>query len=237
MGEKTAFIFYDHGIRETIDSFPKNQLVRFDLAYKSPNEHGFPTDDEFEIAKALEDRIESFMISNDGAYVGRVTTAGHRYFYCFTDITEELIRPFCDELNVETGYYLDHRVKNDPEKSGYWKDLFPTEDDWQMILDSRTVEALKHSGDTCELERRIEHWAYFKSKADAKTYVAWLESQGFSLESVKRSKPFFGDWRVRFYRLDTPELYAINKVTYKLRHKAIATNGKYDGWETSVEKE
>lgn len=236
MGDNIAFIFFDHGIRETIDSFKQDQQVRFDLTYKAPSDKGLPTDEEFDAVSGVEDRITEFASRQNGIYVGRVTTAGHRYFYCFVGVSPEQIETFVDEVSQSTGYTLDTQLLNDPEKKGYWKDLYPTADDWQMILDSRVVEALQESGDINEIERRIDHWAFFKSKSDARTFVSWLEELGFSLESMKRTKLLMGEWNVRFFRSDSPELYTINGITYKLRRKAAETGGRYDGWETSVEK-
>ena len=236
MGAQLAFVFYDHGIRETIDSFEENQQVRFDLTYKSPNDNGLPTDEEFEAVNGVEDRIEEFVTSSGGIYVGRVTTAGHRYFYSFAGVSAEQLDGFVDGVSASTGYALEVRIVEDPEKKGYWSDLYPTADDWQMIQDAKVVEALKNSGDLDQIKRRIDHWVYFKSKSNAKTFIAWVEEHGFSLESMTRTEPLRGDWKVQFHRLDSPELYTINGITYNLRHKAIELDGEYDGWETSVVK-
>lgn len=236
MGEHIAFIFYDHGIRETIDSFEENQQVRFDLTYRSPSDNGLPTDEEFEAVKDVEDRIEAFAASNGGIYVGRVTTAGHRYFYSFVGVAAEQVDGFVDDVNAATGYALEIRIADDPEKKGYWSDLYPTADDWQMINDSKVVEALKKSGDLAQIKRRIDHWAYFKSKSNAEAFIDWVVEQGFSLESMDQTRSSSGDWMVQFHRLDSPELYTINGITYSLRHKAIELEGEYDGWETSVVK-
>jgi len=105
-----------------------------------------------------------------------------------------------------------------------------------MIQDSKTVEALREAGDVAKIVRRIDHWSFFKAKSDAKKFIAWLEDEKFSLQDLRRTKPLAGDWMVQFYRPDSPELYTINHITFQLRHKASELNGKYDGWETSVEK-
>ena len=236
MGENIAFIFYDHGIRDTIDAFEATQQVRFDLTYKSPSDNGLPTDAEFEVVSGIEDRIEEFATSNGGIYVGRVTTAGHRYFYSFAGVSAEQVDGFVKAVDASTGYTLGFRITEDSEKKGYWSDLYPTADDWQMIQDAKVVEKLERLGDIAEIKRRIDHWVFFKSKSNAKAFVVWLEDQGFLLEAMTRTKPLRGDWRVQFHRQDSPELYTINGITYKLRHKAIELDGEYDGWETSVEK-
>ncbi|MEL7296260.1 MAG: DUF695 domain-containing protein [Pseudomonadota bacterium] len=236
MGENVAFIFYDHGIRETIDSFNHNQQVRFDLTYKSPNDKGLPTDEEFDAVKGIEDNIEEFAAEHGGIYVGRVTTAGHRYFYSFLGAPTEKIQDFVSDVEEATGYGLKTRVVDDPEKKGYWDDLYPTADDWQMIQDSKTVDALRDAGDVGHIARRIDHWSFFKNKSDAKKFIEWMEGEGFALQEMRRTKPLIGKWVVKYYRTDSPELYTINHITFQLRHKSSELGGKYDGWETSVEK-
>ena len=236
MGEDVAFVFYDHGIRETINSFKQDQQVRFDLTYKSPNDKGLPTDDEFDVVKGVEDKIEEFATEHSGIYVGRVTTAGHRYFYSFIGASAEQIDKFVLEIGESTGYSLEPRVLEDPEKKGYWSDLYPTADDWQMIQDSKTVKALREAGDIADIVRRIDHWSFFKAKSDAKKFIVWLEGEKFALQELRRTKSLIGEWMVQFYRSDSPELYAINHITFQLRHKASELKGKYDGWETSVER-
>ena len=105
-----------------------------------------------------------------------------------------------------------------------------------MIQDSKVVEALRKSGDDAEIVRRIDHWSFFGAKSDAKKFIAWLEGEEFSLQDLRRTKPLTGEWMVQFFRNDSPELYTINRITFQLRHKSSELNGKYDGWETSVEK-
>jgi hypothetical protein len=146
-----------------------------------------------------------------------VTTAGHRYYYSFIGASAEQIDKFVEEVGKSSGYSLEARVLEDPEKKGYWTDLYPTEDDWQMIQDSRTVEALSEAGDIANIVRRIDHWSFFKSKSDAKKFIAWLEDEKFSLQDLRRTKPLTGDWMVQFYRPDSPELCTINHITFQLR--------------------
>lgn len=236
MGENVAFIFYDHGIRKTIDSFNQSQQIRFDLTYNSPNDKGLPTDEEFDAVKGIEDKIEEFASEHGGIYVGRVTTAGHRYFYSFIGAPTEKIDKFVSEIERSTGYLLEPRILEDPKKKGYWSDLYPTADDWQMIQDSKTVEVLRDAGDVADIVRRIDHWSFFKAKSDAKKFIAWMEGEDFVLQDLKRTKPLIGKWVVQYYRSDSPELYTINHITFQLRHKSSELNGEYDGWETSVEK-
>jgi hypothetical protein len=236
MGESTAFIFLDIGIRDSIDSFPESQQIRFDLEYKCPRTDGLPTDGEFEDVNAIEDRIEEFSDIHSGIYVGRVTTAGRRYFYTFNSATSEVVNDFVHSILQSTEYRIEYRLLDDPDKKGYWSDLYPTELDWRVIWDSRVIEALRESGDNNEIVRRIDHWAFFGAKKDAQLFLDWCKGEGFALQDMRRTKPLIGDWVVQVHRNDAPNSKTINSVTIGLLKKAKELNGKYDGWETSVEK-
>ena len=236
MGENTAFIFYDHGIRESIRSIDIRQQVRFQLTYKAPAENGLPTDVEFDAAKAIEDRITAFIESNNGIYVGRVTVSGWRFFYTYSELPEERLSSFVAELKGESGYEVQIRVSDDPDKQGYWKELFPTDDDWQMILDRRVVDVLQEKGDDPSIARPIDHWAYFASESSARGYADWLAERNFSIRKVYEAEVKGRSWCVEFFRDDKTDLYAINHVTYQLRHKAMEMDGDYDGWGTNVFK-
>ena len=235
MGDHRAFIFYDHGIRESIDSIEISTAVRFRLTYKAPRDNGLPTDEEFDAVADIEDRLTDFIESNQGIYVGRVTVDGHRYFHTFCAAPKDRIDTFLSELRSATGYAIEVLFKDDPEKESYWKELYPTEDDWQMILDRRVVDQLRKSGDDGSIARCIDHWAYFATEAGARDYADWASENRFSIKKLAATD-YKGDrkWCVQFNRDDAADLYSINHVTYQLRHKAKELSGEYDGWESPV---
>ena len=235
MGERRAFIFYDHGIRESIDSIDITTAVRFRLTYKAPRDDGLPTDEEFEAVADIEDRLTEFIESNQGVYVGRVTVDGCRFFHTYCIAPEARIEAFLSELRAATGYRIEWQCRDDPAKETYWKELYPTEDDWQVILDRRVVDQLNKSGDTGSVVRCIDHWAYFATEDGARDYAAWAGESGFSINKLAAGG-YKGDskWCVQFNRDDAADLYSINHVTYQLRHKAKELGGEYDGWESPV---
>ena len=236
MGDDVAFIFYDHGIRDSIDAFPSSTRIRIELSYKAPAANGLPTEQEFDAAKAIEDEITAYIERNSGAYVGRITVAGRRYYYCYVGLPAGHIEGFLEGLRQRYGYDLSVTVEEDPKKAGYWNDLYPTEDDWQMIQDSKVVEAVRGHGDPIEVPRRLDHWAYFASEADAARFAARVKSDGFESERTDPPDSYSTEHSVQFFRTDLPELHGINRITFQLRAVAKECNGKYDGWETSVEK-
>lgn len=236
MGDDVAMIFYDHGIRESINELAPDRRVRFDLTYTAPASNGMPTDQEFEPVKAIEDSIEAFCSGNAGYYVGRVTVAGHRYFYCYSDSKPELIEQYAVLLRESSGYRIEYTLTDDPKKEGYWKDLFPTPDDWRVILDSKVIEALRNNGDPLVESRRIDHWAYFKNRSEASRFAAWAESKQYRIEKVHKRKVFSRETGVQFFRTDLPAPNKISSITVELQRKAEEMGGEYDGWETEVRR-
>ncbi len=92
------------------------------LTYKNPHPNGLPTNAEYEPVKALEDKLQEFAKNNEDWYVGRVTVAGHRYFYIYTSAPEETWIDFVTALNKEFDYELKTVFRDDKDRRGYWED-------------------------------------------------------------------------------------------------------------------
>ena len=233
MGEHLAFIFLDVGIDESISAFPDTH-VRLRLDYKQPSENGLPTDNEFEVVSAIEERIDSFAAGTTEGYVGRVTTNGSRYFYAYSQRTPEQVEAFVEEIQSTYDYRLSYFVDDDADKQSYWDDLYPTGLDWRQIWDSRVIDTLRESGDSCEKPRPIDHWALFGRETDAQGFRRWAEAEGFTVVKVFENKSSERGWNVHLQRADTPNLQMIYPITCMLVKGAKDYGGEYDGWEAPV---
>jgi len=231
MGESPAVIAYDHGIRETIDSHPETQNVRFELHYRAPGENGLPTGAELELGRRIEGAIGAFLSERSGILVGKITVGGIRYFQTYVGADEPTLAAFTSAVGKEHSCHLSFSVADDPEREAYWQDLFPTADDWQLIQDSKVVEALRSRGDPLRVPRRIDHWAFFPSARNRDAFSVWLRSEGFIVESAPGPGSDGETHAVHFHRVDQPELSEINHLTFRLRHEAEEAGGRYDGWE------
>ena len=129
MGESIAFIFFDDGISDTIDGVQVQHFVKVRAALLAPNVRGLPTDSEFAHLVSLEDRLTAFVTAAGGFYVGRITTKGARYFHFYVDVDEDQLAAFLQHLASDTEYTLSYVRDADPERSGYWEELYPTADD------------------------------------------------------------------------------------------------------------
>jgi Regulator of ribonuclease activity B/Family of unknown function (DUF695) len=232
MGEHLAFIFYDHGIRDSIDGLAPPHLLKVRVAFKLPSLDGMPTNEEFESLTALEDAMHALAQQHESLYVGRVTVDGHRHFYIYTSDSEQAWSTRLDTFAASQGYAVSSIFQPDDCCNGYRNELFPTEDDWQVITDLRVIEALEKNGDDGTTSRQIDHWAYFPSQDAAKQFGGWAQESGYTLRHGDNSGD--GKYCVRFSHTGTAKLADISSHSITLRRKASELGGNYDGWETQV---
>lgn len=231
MGELAASIFFDHGIGETIDVLPLPSLLKVRVGLKSepPTES---TEAAYQRFCGLEDALRSVVQRHGGLYVGRVTIGGYRYLHLYTAEAEAAWSPRLRELGDEHGYEMRFMLRPDPNRTGYWDDLYPDEDGWQLIQDMRVVEALMREGDDGTASRPIEHWAYFPTPEIAKGYSEWLIAEGYRVDGMEGRDD--GSHGVRFAHEGTVQLSDITRHTITLCRMAAEMQGEYDGWETVV---
>lgn len=232
MGEHCASIFYDHGLRDHIDILTPPKLLKARIAFKDPRPDGMPGSDEFQHLMALEDGLQNLVNRQESVYVGRVTVDGHRHFYIYTAGSEETWAAHIEDLGKSHGYSIAFDLSLDERRKGYREELFPTDDDWQVIQDLRVLEALKKEGDDGTSSRQIDHWAYFTSLECAQQFSRWIVANAYS--TVPCQKNDDDKVCVRFRHEGTLRLSDITSHTVALRRKANEFGGEYDGWETPI---
>ena len=234
MGEHRAFLTFDNGFAEIAGTDSRKFLFKVRVAIKFPNEAGLPTNDEFPALVAVDEALDQAVTSKGGIYVGRITVNGHRHFLFYVDFDEKTADDIASEIARGTGYQLDLAFEEDPNKDGYWNDLYPTSDDWQVIRDLEVLDALGKHEDNAEIERQIQHWTYFEAAYPAERFAEWLKEVGYLIHEVSRRPE--GNTKVTFSHVGMTTLEAVTKHTISINRKVKELNGEYDGWETRVEK-
>ena len=229
-----AFNFLNVGLFESIGKAPR-LLAVLSLTYKSPNEHGLPTDAEFQPAVDIEDKIDNQATQSNDWFVGRVTVSSKRHFYVYTHQEPAVWERFAAQLAKDSGYEITTSFRDDPQHEGYLKELYPTEDDWQVIGDSNIILALAKEGDDGSASRTIEHWVYFPTQASAEPFVDWAQKDRFTLDPEQTRQNAEGQYAVKLTHTGTVKLADITSHTIALRRKAAKFGGEYDGWETKVQ--
>jgi hypothetical protein len=232
MGEHRASIFFDYGIRESMDTAVPPNLLKVRIVLSQPRPDGLSASEEFQKLSAFEDDLLKVVQQRESCYVGRITVDGHRHFYIYTCDPEAGWSAQLAALGETHGYAISFVMTEDENHKGYWQELFPTEDDWQVILDLRVLEHSEKRGDNLTLSRRIDHWAYFPSRGVAEEFSQWLEGEAYVSVTLHPSD----DDRicVHFSHEGSLRLEDITRHTIALRRKASELKGEYDGWETPI---
>jgi hypothetical protein len=233
IGEDLAFIYVDVAADADIHRAPP-MLARVRLTYKAPRPNGLPTNEEFEAVRAIEEKLERFARRGKDRYVGRITRGGYRVFFIYTRRKKADWTAVLDKLSHETGYELALALRSDRRHAGYRKELYPTDDDWQVIHDIAVVEALRREGDVEGVRRRIDHWVYFKNAKAAAKFARW--ASGPYKHDARLSGLVEGRHCVRLHHVGTTRQQELSQHSIELSRKATEFGGHYDGWETMVVK-
>ncbi len=235
LGADKAFICYDHGISERLDDLNLPYCARLSVPFLSPDASGLPGNDESEALSELEDRLSDAIERLEGEYVGRISVGGRRIFYGFFAHADPGIQPVAAEIASRLRYSSEITVSHDPEKAGYWTDLFPTDVDWQLIADLKVIEQLEEHGDTTDTARKIDHLVYFEDAGPIEPFRSWLTQEGFDIGEVKPPATPEEPYGIEFSHFGTPAFGDVNLYTFKVFTKAKEMGGQYDGWGTTVE--
>ena len=235
MGDDQAWITYNHAYADIAKADNRNTHLRIRVGFHKPTEQGLPTNEEFPKLSTLDESLEKIIHNNGGLYVGRITVAGHRYFYYYLEKKEEKIQKDIEQIAKSSNYKLQYLWESDPEKKKYWNELYPTDDDWQVIEDLKVLDALSEKGDNKDKKREVLHWAYFSTKDSASRFKEWAIGKNYKIIHMGPSDDK-SEFMVEYSHIGTMNLGDITHHTISSNRKARELNGSYDGWETSVEK-
>ena len=237
MGDHQAWVSYDHGIQDELQIIPFANCVRFAVTLKQPDDRGLPAGDEFAWLNTVEDQLTEEISEKVGVQLGRVTSNGCRYFFFLTSLEDIAVADITEKLASKNGCEIGYAHKSDLERSCYLNDLFPTDNDWQVIQDIRVQDALRDAGDTLSTPRPIEHWAHFKSEADRERFISLVGERFENIERYETPDSDRGVYTAKLRHSGLPDYRSINSTTILLNNTARESGGDYDGWETEVCKE
>ncbi len=234
MGENPATVAFDFGVHEGIDALPKG-LLRLRIRFTDPDHGGMPKAEEYEVLNAVEDHVRRWVAEHGGRQVGRITVDGHSHLVSYVNADEGSIFALRKAVEEAHGYVLGWNTSVDPDRLGYWQDLYPTVDDWQVMADLQVIEQLHQAGIDLHKPCRVEHLALFVTGMEARAFAEWAEAVGY--DNVRTGKPAFsgGEHPVGFVHEGPPGLHEISGHTLRLRAQTEKMGGRYDGWGAQVE--
>jgi len=235
IGEHRAVISFNSTYAEIAEHDPRGSLLRARVEFKRPTPEGMPGEDEFHGLTEVKDQLVAAVAAAGGVQVGRLTLNRYRHFYFYVAFQEEKAQEIVDAVGAQTAYELAYAYQQDPKKEGYWKYLYPTTDDWQVIRDSRVLDVLKEKEDISAVSRHVSHWAYFPEQGSAQQFADWAKENLYAVNSVALTDD--NKTVVRFAHEGTMELEDITHHTIAINRRVRELGGDYDGWETKIERE
>ena len=209
--------------------------TRYTLAIRmrEPDTHGIGTSDETGALNLVEEAAIAKAGELSITFVGRIRTRGIWEIVLYgpaghVDALHAVVHERVGDRRIEI------RSAADPTWTYYRELLLPDAERRQWMDDRRLVQVLREQGDVLVTPRRVDHWASFATAADRDAFVTAVTANGFALAEASHDKSErpFGAW---VHRVDPIELDHIHDVVMTLVDAALAHDGVYDGWETSIE--
>jgi hypothetical protein len=235
MGGLPASIVFNDGISARINDLPLVHAMKIRLPLKMPRGDGLTTSEESAAINALDEQFDEIIMRHGGEYLGRVTNNGARWVLALIAPAPRELETALQAVAAEAGYAPEIHVEQDPGKAVYWQDLYPSEDDRQVMVDMEVQRALIERGDRPEKIREIEHWSYFQEETAARAFAGWASDAGYA--DVSAEPPAEGGpplWCVRMKHHGTLQLNDISGHSLAISRNAREGGGQYDGWESPL---
>ncbi len=234
--EKPASIMVDLALLDLAPIADKTDFIQIAVELNQSNEHGLTTPGEAEVLYVMEDRLVEHMALNlSGLYAGRNTHDSKRifYYYCASSIDAQRI---VAEVMED---FPDHRYRCDTLADGEWafyrQFLYPSQIEYQAILNRRVLEKLKNQGILSTDRQEVEHFLYFKSQTAREIFLDRVRHDNFKIigqgYTEHANRPPYSLTLAREDKVDTE---AIDAVVLYLIQQAEICQGEYDGWGTGV---
>jgi hypothetical protein len=131
--DSPLFISFNNSAAEKINELPFKQLLTVVINIKNPTQDGLPSEDEFRQLNEIEDILDTYSANENSISVGRMTTNGLRYLYYYGIFEDGNIESFIEKLGEDFNYNVRYLLEKDPNKDTYWRLLYPSEDEWQLV--------------------------------------------------------------------------------------------------------
>ena len=100
--------------------------------------------------------------------------------------------------------------------------------------DAAVIEQLRIAGSDLEKPHTVEFFLYFPSEAAAQHIAQKLDSMGFAPEVKAAAEGASLPWLLFATRSMVPKVEELSRLRVLLSELAIAEQGEYDGWGTSI---
>lgn len=235
VNDKFASIALDLGLKASAPDADRPYLLWVWVYMQAPRPDGLSDSAEFDTLVAIEDALlESIEGPCQALQAGRITTDGRREFYYYGASDTQFRDTVAAAMQKFAGYQFDVGAQADPGWQQYAQVLYPTQEDFQRIQNSRVLSQLMKHGDTLQPARDVHHWIYFRTAADRAEFVAKTQALGYSIVSETEKQDGERAFALRITRDQGVTPGEIDDAVIELFRLAGQHNGDYDGWETRI---
>lgn len=232
--DQPASIFLNLGLFDEAPIAAQPHMAYVRLHMQNPRNDGLSSQEEFDALVALEDHVSAALQGKDTTFVGRCTTAGSRDFFFYIAQPDDWAARVAKALETYPDYEFDVGTREDEDWGLYFGYLYPSPMDMQSIQNRRVCEALESDGDTLQMPRAIDHYAYFRTARDADAFATAAVALGFTVKGRGEPTDTHDEFGVHLSREDTPGFDQIDAIALPLFELALEHDGEYDGWECEV---
>lgn len=236
--DRPASIMLDLALSHLAPMPEKSEFVQVTIHLNHPNEHGLTSPGEAEVLYIVEDRMSEHLAKTlGGIYAGRNTSAGQRIFYFYCNSSIDCQRIVGEVMEGFGTHSYEVVAQRDPEWAFYTQFLYPSQLEYQSILNRRVVENLEKQGDDLSAPREIEHFLYFPTSAHRNSFTEKIEPENFRI--VNQSYDAENDelpYALVIGRSEKIDLQAMDETVMFLILQSAEEKGEYDGWATAVLK-
>lgn len=230
-------IAVDLGLAKIAPVAEQPNLIQVSVSMVDPRPDGLSSLQETIVLQNLEDDLEDALRdAHKATYAGRLTSGGYRKIFFYLgepDGCADTIKAVMDNYG---GHAYTHTLNDDKSWSQYFNFLYPEPEQLQSIQNRKVLDELEKNGDDLSKERQVDHWIYFKTKADRTAFLQSITDENFSVitsDYLEASEGY--PFRLHISRTEKLDQLSIDKTVLQLRRLAQKHNGDYDGWETSLE--
>src|SRR5688572_33023734 len=154
--------------------------------------------------------------------VGRITGAGRREFYFYSEEPGPLDEAVRTAMNSFPGYEHECGSTLQPDWDQYLRLLYPSNSNLQRMFNRRVLQELAGRGDAHETPRKVDHWLEFPDEAARAACRDTLMAIDFMLEDEYLGEEPDDELAHKLVvsRTDSVDSHTINGVTLELARLA-----------------
>ena len=233
--DSPAVILVDMAVAQIapVQQLPK--LVWLWVSIVSPDEEGFPSEEEDFRLNEIEDVVTESLDPEHSRYVGRITSDGRREFYFYTDDVDQFREAATNAMSSFSEYRFEIDETDDAEWSHYQDILYPSPEDFQQIHNQHVITRLLQAGDTLTQPRPVDHYANFSTDEGRDAFIVATQSLGYEAASrPDRTEESEFPFAVGLIRVHPVDAETIDQITFELFELSQEHGGEYEGWGSKV---